>query len=467
MYRRERRGRIRTSVAALALLTVSGLIAACDSNGPSGATSPGTSPASPTAQHTRLPRETLTFGVVGSVDEVDQYRQMASLFAPLNRQVTVRIQSWPDDAAMIAAFRQGTRVPDVLLASRRDLTWLTDHRQVQPVDGLLDDRGFDFGDQYPRSSLTALSIDSRLQCLPYGLSPSVIFYNKALVRFGQIRNNPPTPGQGWSLDQFAAAANWSVRHHPGIAGAYVDANLTGVAPFIYSGGGDLFDNDTQPTSLAFSADQNRTSLARTVRVLGRPGMSLTPDQLAQQSALDWFRQGKVAMIEGSNEMVPGLRTQLGLDFDVMPMPSLGTPATVGNLTGLCVSQHARDVGTAADFLVYASSADALDMVASGGYLQPANQTVALSNAYQQPGRLPNHQEVFTFAVKSMVYPPLIGQWDQLDQAVDPLIDQLLRGRPRDVPRMTRRIDRASYRVLGPRFGPSLGPSPTGSGQAGG
>jgi multiple sugar transport system substrate-binding protein len=392
---------------------------------------------------------------------------MASLFAPLNRQVTVRVQSWPDDAAMMAAFRSGTRVPDVLLASRRDLSWLTQHRQVQPVDGLLDDRGFDFGDQYPRSSLTALSVDNRLQCLPYGIAPTVIFYNKALVRFGQIRNDPPTPGEGWSLEQFAAAARWAIQHHPGISGAYVDANLAGVAPFVYSGGGNLFDDDTAPTTLTFSDQGNQKSLARTVRVLGAPRMALTPEQLEQRSAVEWFRRGQLALLEGSRGLVPQLRTQLGFDFDVMPMPSLGTSATVGGLTGLCVAQHARDAATAADFLVYASSPQALGAVASGGYLQPANQTVALSNAFQQPGRLPVHAAVFTFSVKSMVYPPLIDQWDELDQAVDPLIDQLLRGRPSEVPRTTRRIDRASYRVLGPRFGPSPSPTPSAEGQPGG
>ena len=49
-----------------------------------------------------LPPETLTFGVVGSSDEVDAYRQMASLFAPLNRQVTVQVKAWPNETRMMA-----------------------------------------------------------------------------------------------------------------------------------------------------------------------------------------------------------------------------------------------------------------------------------------------------------------------------------------------------------------------------
>jgi multiple sugar transport system substrate-binding protein len=121
---------------------------------------------------------------------------------------------------------------------------------------------------------------------------------------------------------------------------------------------------------------------------------------------------------------------------------------------MCISASARDVSTAADFLVYANSPGALALVAYGGYLQPANQTVALSDAFQQPGRLPQHASVFTFSVKSMVYPPLVGPADELELAVDPLVAKLLDGTPQQVPRLARRIDRASYRILGPKLGPS-------------
>jgi multiple sugar transport system substrate-binding protein len=168
--------RVRTTALLTAALLAGGLLAACDSSSAgSSASSAPTTASSATSAPPQLPKQTLTFGVVGTTDEVDQYRQMAALFAPLNRQVTVQVQSWPDDAAMMAALRAGAKVPDVLLASRRDLSWLSQHQEVQPVDGFLDDRGFDFGDEYPRSALTAFSGDNRLECLHYGVAPSVIF----------------------------------------------------------------------------------------------------------------------------------------------------------------------------------------------------------------------------------------------------------------------------------------------------
>jgi multiple sugar transport system substrate-binding protein len=462
---RSRAGRKRgaTLLAAAALLAT-GALAACgsSSSSSSSATSgPSSSPGEPwsnaSSSPPQLPAETLTFGVVGSPGEIEQYRTMADSYVSAARKVTVNVEAWPDDGAMLAAFRAGQRIPDVFLASRRHLSFLVQHQLIQPVDQLLDDRGFDFGDEYPRSSLTAFANDNRLQCLPYDIQPSVIFYNTRLVQFDQMKNDAPSPGQGWTIDQFARAGRWAVRHHTGVAGIHLDATLFGVAPFVYSGGGDLFDDDTSPTSLAFADDANVTSLTQTVRALQEPGAALSGQQLDTHSPLEWFDRGKLAMLEGSSRMVPDLRAS-GVHFDVMPMPSLGSSSTVGGLTGMCLSGNPQDVATAADFLVYANTPGALSLVSYAGYLQPANQSVALSDAFQQPGLQPHHASVFTFSVKSLEYPPIVADSDQLDLAVSPLLDRMLRGTPQEVPRMTRKIDRASYGVLGPKFGPSASPS---------
>lgn len=450
-----------TALATAALLCA-GVLAACDStsstaDSSASPTSGSTSPTAPSSSPSLLPPRTLTFGVIGSAGEIDQYRTMAETYAPLERRVTVNVEGWPNDAAMLASFRSGEPVPDVFLASRRHLDYLVHNQLIQPVDQLLDDRGFDFGDEYPRSSLTAFANDNRLQCLPYDIQPSVIFYNTKLVKLGQIRDDPPTPGEGWTVDQFAAAGRWAVNHHPDVAGIHLDPTLLGLAPFVYSGGGELYNDSTDPTSLAFSDDTNEESLTQTVRALDAPGATLSEQQLEKHTPLEWFTRGRLALLEGDSRMVPDLRAS-GVRFDVMPMPSLGTSATVGQLTGMCLSSSAKDVATAADFLVYANSPGALDLVSFAGYLQPANQTVALSDAFQQPRQLPRHASVFTFSVKSMVYPPIVSQSDELDLAVEPLLDQMLNDTPLEVPRMARKIDHASYRVLGPKFGPSLSPS---------
>ena len=175
-------GRTRgTTLLATAALLGTGALAACGSSSSSASSSPSSSPTEPSSSATSsrpaAAAATLTFGVIGSPGEVEQYRTMADSYVSVARKVTVKVESWPDDAAMIAAFKAGERVPDVFLASRRHLSFLVQQHLIQPVDQLLDDRGFDFGDEYPRSSLTAFADDNRLQCLPYDIQPSVIFYN--------------------------------------------------------------------------------------------------------------------------------------------------------------------------------------------------------------------------------------------------------------------------------------------------
>src|SRR5215203_3082654 len=118
VQRRVGRSRALSGLATALLLTGCAALAACDASTSSGATpsSPPTSSTpttAPTSGPTQLPSQTLTFGVIGSRDEVDAYRQMASLFAPLNRQVTVQIKAWPTDTAMMADLRRGVPAPDV------------------------------------------------------------------------------------------------------------------------------------------------------------------------------------------------------------------------------------------------------------------------------------------------------------------------------------------------------------------
>jgi multiple sugar transport system substrate-binding protein len=452
---------------AAGLLLSGGALAACDSgsSGDSAASGPSTGPStsatttSPaTANPSVLPRVTLRVGVFGTPDEVAAYQLMAAQFAPLNSDAKVKIVSWPDHTSMMDDLKAGAAVPDVFLASRQDLLWLQQHRVLQPVDSLLDDRAVDFGDDYSRDSLSAFAVDNHLECLPYGVSPEVIFYNKKLVKFDEMKSDPPVAGQNWSLDQFAATARWAVRHHPKASGLYVDPTMTGIEPFLYSGGGALFDNTDKPTSTAFSTPASQSALATALGVVARPRLTLSQHRLLSKTPLEWFERGRLALMEGNRSMVPVLRQVLGINFDVMPMPSLGGERTVGAMTGMCIARRTKVLGTAADFLVQASSEPLLSIVADAGYLQPANQAAALSDGFQQPGRLPVHANVFTNSVRAMVIPPLIDKWQELGQELDPYVAKLFTKPPARIPALTRAMDQLSLPLLQPT--PAAGGSPS-------
>jgi multiple sugar transport system substrate-binding protein len=454
------RGQPRRRHAALLValaLTVSVAAAACD-DGSSPPPRPPTHSAKPTA---------LTFGTWGAENEVTALQGVVDVFNSLHDDSDVQIRSWPDHDGFVEAMQKGGTVPDVFTVSRSDLAWLRDQDLNQPVDQLLDERGVDFGDGYSRDALEAFAADNRLQCMPYGISPTVIFYNTALIDFEQMRQRElaaPSNDEhkGWNFDQFTAAAKFAARPRQQTRGLYIDPTIAGLSPFIYSGGGDPYNDDDQPTSLAFSSDASRAALARTLELLRNPHLTPTEKQLARSTPLELFEKGRLGMIEGDRTLVPELRTVQGLEFDVMPMPALDSSATTGDVTGLCISREAASAAKAADLLAYLTSTESVRRVVQAGYLAPANLTVAYSDDFLQPGRLPEHSAVFNSAVRSMRDAPLLESWDELDEAVaDSLQELVYAPGVLDLDAMTTRIDEESRAVLDPEAAtesPSVGES---------
>ena len=452
----------------LAASLVSGL-AACTSEGPSSSTPP-TEPTSEPPTTAEEPVD-LTFGVFGGNDEIAAYITMAKQFEAVDDRAEVTVLAWQQHDGLQRWLEQGKELPDVFMVSRRDLRWYVESGLTRPVDTLLDERGVDFGDAYSRAALEAFSSDNRLQCMPYGVAPQVIFYNEDLVDFVRMELrglDVPADHRRWSWEEFVAAANFAARPARGTKGVAIDPTVGGLAPFVYSGGGDLFDDDEDPTSLAFGSEETQGALETVLQLLRDPKVTLTESQLAEKkSALQWFEEGKVGMIAGTRALVPALREVADLQFDVMPIPSIEGQATVGEITALCTAADAESPATSADFMVYASSSEAVGDVARQGYLQPVNQEVAFSDVFVQPGQMPLSGTVFNDSVSRMVVPPLLDAWDELEEAVEPYLQQLFYAGPTiDLPLVGGQIDTASQPVLDPEGqtpAPETEPSdPTGS-----
>jgi multiple sugar transport system substrate-binding protein len=439
----------RTLASTLALAVALGL-AACDSDA-------GPDPDPDPTSAAPVKKEKLDFGVWGTENEIASYQVMVDAFNETSETSHVTIQPYADRAALEAAVEGGGKdAPEVFLANRDDLTWLREGELNVPVDELLDERGVEFGDQYSRAALEAFSVDRRLQCMPYAISPRVMFYNTALVDFERMTNrglDAPVVEEDsnprWSFDQMAEAARFASRPRRNTKGVYVEPSARALAPFLFSGGGQLFDDDDQPTSFAFSDESSREALMRTLELLRDPTVTLSDEQLAKRSALEWFERGKLGILEGDRSMVPALRQIPGLQFDVMPMPVLDSAATVGEITGACIA-GGPSTPAAADFLVYALSTDAVSLVTRAGYLVPVNQEVALTVDFQQAGRQPAHAEVFTSSVRDLQVLPLLDVWPALDAAIEPILDEMFTIPVlEDLESYTTRLDEASQPILAP------------------
>ncbi|HEU5036265.1 MAG TPA: extracellular solute-binding protein [Nocardioides sp.] len=405
----------------------------------------------------------LTFGVYGPPAQTVAFRSTVDQWNGLTDGPEVNLKVWDTHEEFRRAIESGTDLPDVFLTSRTDLRWLLDNHLTQPVDELLDERGVDFGDGYSRDALQAFSTEDRLQCMPYGVSPMVIYYNKQLVNFARMARRgldaPDPDSTSWSFEQFSAAASFASRAGRGTKGVHIAATLPGLSPFIQSGGGSVFDDAVDPTSLTFSSDGSKAALDTTLQVLRNPQVTLDEQQLDEATPLRWFERGKLGMIAGYRSLVPELRLVPDLDFDVMAMPSLGSSSTVGDVSGLCLSRKAASIPEAADFMVHELSVDSVTRVARTGYLAPANLEVALSDTFLQPAREPQHSTVFNSAVRNMTFAPLVDTLPALQQAVRPELERLVYGvGSLDLDEVTQQIDETSRPILDPEYSES--PEPT-------
>jgi len=406
-----------------------------------------------------VPRANLTLGVWGSKQETDAYRGVVDTYNAYHHdQARVKVKTYGTHGDLTAALDSGD-VPDVFLISRGDLADITDRKLNQPLGDLLDDRDVDFGDGYSRPALEAFAGDRQLQCMPYGISPMVIYYNPKLVDFQAMADRgldvptidyeDLTKKPSWSFEQFQTAAEYASRPRKGIAGFYVAPTLRGLEPFIYSAGGQVYDDEDAPTSLAFSSGDTKAALEQVLPLLRDPKLTLSADQLSEKTPLEWFREGRLGMIAGFRDLVPELRPTGTLDFDVMPMPVVDSAATVGDLTGVCIARQTKNVSAAADFLVDFISTESVSAVAAAGYLVPANTDVAFSDAFLQVGRAPVHSGVYNNSIKSMRIPPLVSDFAKLEEAVAEPIEELMTVEVPDLDAITEQIDLDSQTVLAP------------------
>ena len=442
----------------MAALAVALVLAAC-----TGADPEPPAPAPTTAAPERVD---LSFGVFGPEDEVAVYDALARDYTA-SGDVVVRTVSWDSRDEATRAYRTGD-LPDVFLLSQRDLAWFTERELTRPVDELLDERGVSFGDNYSRDALEAFAFDNGLTCMPYSASPMVIFYNRELVDFEKmLRRGLDAPDEldSWTFDQFTAAAEFATRPGKGTRGVYIDPSLAGLSPFLYSGGGRVFNDPREPTSLAFSDEDTLSALERTLTLLRRPQITPTEEQLAADTPVGLFTSGKLGMIAGFRTLVPQLRDVPGLDFDVMPMPVLSRSATVGDVTGLCLSAEAENAPEAADFLVHVLSDESVAQVVRAGYLVPANVSVATSEAFLQPGQRPSNAAVFNASVRHIEIPPLLESWSRLEEADEPGITRLVTLpllADAMIAQLAAEIDLESQKVLSPPDPDSPSESPSGS-----
>lgn len=449
---------VHTTTAALMALAVLATGCASDDD---------PSNAEPTTKATSKPTgpASVTFAVYGPKPVIGAYKEIAARHTVANPAVKIVVRPYATHDEAMAANNAATAKgdpPDVFLMAHDDLPGLAEQKAVRRVDDLLAGREVDFGDGFGRNGLEAFSADAALQCMPADVSPLVVYFNPKLIeldRIAELGRNPVTQKDGWSFEEFGRAALQPRR--PGVRGLYIAPTLEQVSPFIWSGGGEVVDDTDEPSTLTLADDPSAAAMEKLLQLVRDPALTFNENALRKQSALDRFKAGKLGMILGFRDLTPELRTRPSLTFDVMPLPRISSGATIGSMSGLCISSTSEEVSEAADFLTAVISDEGAQTLAATGYVMPSNIDAVNSDAFLQSGQRPLNSDVFPREVRDARLLPNTPEWAGVagatalqltdlfyEPVIAPLQDRLVA------------IDESSVPLFEPAETPSPSPSPS-------
>ena len=414
----------------LALLVGCTVLAACTDSGddPGGQS---TSDPSPSATE----EGPLSVFVYGDERKVEAYQRIADAYAASEDGSRVDLHVYDDAQAGADAALTGLRAefgPDVFLLDHTYLPEFVDPPLVEPLDELLEERGLQFGDDYQRVALTALSANSGLQCMPAEISPLVVYYNRDLLPLDELGEldiegiEIPDGTEGWSWDSFETIARGMAgidRLGP-IKGASIPSNLDAVAAFIRSAGGDIVDDEVEPSRLDLGSEDAVETIATLANFARDPSVSLTPAQLERKPPVDWFADGQLGMFIGTRADLPKLRDAPGLRFDAAPLPSFGASRSTSTINGWCVNAASQRIDEAADFIAFAVGREAQRIAARSDVIVPSRLDVVNSDVFLDPGEEPRSSQVYGTSIRRSDPMPFDKGWPSAQRAADVVLGRL-------------------------------------------
>jgi len=400
------------ALRAGALLLTAALAAGCSGSGQAGDGEGGSR------------ATTVRFTLFGDAVETRGYQQMVEDFertAPGIDVVLSPVAKQDDLLARLTTSFAGGRPPDVFLVNYRRYGQFAAQGALDPVGPrLAASDALDEGDFAP-TALEAFRYDGReLTCLPQNVSSLQVYYNADLFREAGL----PAPRAGWTWSQFRAAAQRLTGD--GRYGLGTEISLPRLAPFVWSGGGQMVDDQVAPTTLTVDSLQSRRGLDF---FLDLADVAPPQREESSQDSEARFLAGTLGMILDSRKATPTFRTIRDFEWDVAPLPVApgGEQATVLHGDAYCVSK-AGQRDAAWRFVEYANSAAGQRVLAASGRTVPSRLDVAASPDFLRPGVPPASSEVFADAVPTIRSLPHLASWSRVEKEGDELLEAIFYGR---------------------------------------
>lgn len=369
---------------------------------------------------------TLTFMAFGDAEELVAYRNLIEAFETAEPGVSVTFVETSDRDDLIArlstAFAGGTP-PDLFLMNYRFYGQFYARDVLQPLQPYLEGTDvFAAEDFYPQA-MEAFQEDGQQICMPQNISSLVVYYNKDLFQEAGV----PFPEEGWTWGAFLekAQALTADRDGDGVTDQYgvgMDPEIIRLAPFIWSSGAELVDDEEAPTQFTLNTPEAITTMQNFFDLHAVHGVAPGEEELESEDTETRFLNGTLGMVFSSRRDTPSFRTITDFDWDVASLPRRGQPAGILHSDAYCLTTASGNKDSAWRFVEFALGPEGAPIVAASGRTVPSLIEVANSEAFLDPDEKPANSEVFLETIPIIRRVPNVSTWPEIEDAANALIE---------------------------------------------
>jgi multiple sugar transport system substrate-binding protein len=345
---------------------------------------------------------TVRFAFFGTDVEQQAYRRLIDAFQAEHPGIVVEAvgKASGDPSLATGARPQGSRyqpwletafsdaqAPDVFLISYQRFRAFVARGLVEPLGPYLAASSVLRAEDFYPAALDAFRHedlpDDGLGGLPQNASSLAVYYNPdAFEAFGV-----PLPTDGWTWDEFAAAATRMTGDidgdgRVGFYGLVAEPTISRWAAFVWGAGGELGDDPDRPTQFALDTPNALDGL-RWFASLGPAGAGAVPPEAEAREVPDLLRfcRRGAAMLIHSRRVVPTLREVADLRWDVAPLPVGAVPANVLHSDAFCLAASSTNKDAAWEFIQFAAGPAGQAVLAATGRTVPSLRAVAESGVF--------------------------------------------------------------------------------------
>lgn len=346
-----------------------------------------------------------------------------------NIQVEPIAVAYADYHTKLLTMIAGGLAPDVMRIDSYYFADFMDAGALMPIDTYIQRDKINL-EQYYEVGLPDSMYQGKMYGLPWGTAPLYFAYNVKMFEDAGVE----LPKVGWTWDDFVEAAR-SIAGGTGIERKYAFGApftvIVYILPFIWSAGGDLF-NETR-TEFTLDAPQVLARLNELGKLM-QEGVFANPFELPSEEAVTrLFSQNLIAMRQAAAIEVLSMQQIEGLRFDVTHWPTgkdiPQTTVVKSNTVGISVStKHPEEAWTFLKFL-RAPGGPGDYLYARAKRIPPTSKIPELWDLYIDPTKPPQSIKEVTELISTKYGRtlPLRKGWLEIEGVLIPALQKVWSG----------------------------------------